>query len=360
MAQSPSDDPFEATDDTSLSVGPGVFSADGPADADELARTGATSARWQRGGFWNRLRSHSTRSRNGLFVALSLVVLMAIVIPLGVGFFANMRREYLAEQEAATSRPDIVVLSDEVQAIGEQLDSIEAAFIMSSSIAEDPFKTDMETRVNDTNEAILANDAGSAQTAVDDAVSYFISDYSQSLPDRAATLLEQYPYSEYETEERIEELSDIIRENSGGQDLSALVAAVMELPQRIGDAMSEHLGNRVTYVPPDNDNSTSQPTQQPTPPPGTIAPAPQPSGSPGNAGDDDDGDDNGNNNSGNNGGNDGNNNGTSNNGGNNDDDGGDDGSNGSGGGGPGGNGPGGGDDDEGDAGGFSGQSSGGN
>ncbi|MGO2110996.1 MAG: hypothetical protein ACTH31_05235 [Pseudoclavibacter sp.] len=278
------DDPFDEVDGSPLNVSPGVFNAEGP---DEIVdRTGATSVRWQRGGAWNKFQSHSVTQRRGLLVAISLVVLMALVIPLTVGFFANWRRESLAAQQAEQSLPSVVALTPEVQAIQEQLDPLQAAFVMSNGIAADDVKGEMDTRITDTNDAILANDAGGAQSQVDDAKTYFTETYSQTLPDRATAILEAYPYSEWETDERIEEVGNTIRSLAGGQDFDALVAAVIELPQLVGNAMSEHLGNRVTYVPPSDNTNEPEPT--PTGP-ATVGPPPSQTGTPGdgNNGNDD-------------------------------------------------------------------------
>ncbi|GGA62510.1 hypothetical protein GCM10011490_11170 [Pseudoclavibacter endophyticus] len=279
MSTSPNGDPFDEVDGTPIEVTPGAFGGEGREEAAD--RTGATSARWQRGGPWNRFQAHSTRSRRGLIVAVTLVVLMALVIPLTVGFFANWRREVLAAEAAASAAPTIVALTAEVQAVQAQLDPVQAAFIMSNGIAEDGVKGDMESRIDDSSAAILANDAGGAQSAVDDAISFFTSTYSQSLPDRATSILSEYPYSEWETDQRIEEVIATIRSNADGGDLSALVAAVIELPQLVGDAMSEHLGNRVTYVPPAQTGGAS-PGPGGSQPPATVGPAPDDTGDDGN------------------------------------------------------------------------------
>lgn len=277
MAKLPEGDPFDEGDGTPLSVTPGVF--EGAAGDEDQGVAG-----------WDTSPKPPPK-RRGLYVAISLFVLMALIVPIGVGFFANIRREYIAEQEASGASPAVVELSQEVQEVQARLDPIQAAHLMSSGIAEESVNTEMTSLVDATTASILANDTGKAQSSADSAESYFVATYSQSLPDRATMILENYPYSESDTDARIEELISIIRANSQGQDIGALSAAVIELPQRIGDAMSEHLGNRVTYVPP-SDSGTPEPTQ----PPGTVGPGP--SGRPGDtagfgntSGQDDDEDD---------------------------------------------------------------------
>ena len=273
MAKPAAGDPFDAGEYAPLSVPAGAFSADGPAHPE---RTGATSARWLKGGAWNRFRSHSSRSRQGLITAITLVLLMAVVVPAGISMFAAARRDALAAEASATGMPTIVVLSPESQAVQSNLEPIQAAYLMSNGIADPAIKAEMGKLIDDTHAAVLADDAGDAQRKLDGALAYFITTYSQSLPARADQILLDYPYSEWETDERIAELKAIIVANSQGQDLSALVDAVIELPQRIGDAMSEHLGNRVTYVPPRPSTPAHTPAPPPSAPPSETPPADTP------------------------------------------------------------------------------------
>ena len=112
-----------------------------------------------------------------------------------------------------------------------------------------------------------------------------MSEYSQRVATAAETQVEEYDQSEWETDERLAELIEVVRANAQGQDLPALVAAVIEIPQLVGDARAEHFGNRRTYVPPAPTTAAPAPTAPAaTPPPATEAPqmtqAPAPSQAP--------------------------------------------------------------------------------
>lgn len=287
-------DPFASADAVPLNVPGGVFDSR-PDEAPD--RTGSTNARILLGGPLSRVRAAPVAKRAGWLVAVASIALMLVVIPAGITTFASVRRAAIEAAEEAAASPEVVVLSAASVAVQEGLQPIDSAYLMSSGIAADPEKSEMARLLSETNTFVMADNAASAKTSSDAAVSYFVSTYSQSLPGRAATILEEYPESNWETDERIDELGDIIRSNAQGQDLSALVSAVVELPQRVGDAMSEHLGNRVTYVPPSPTSTPApttsiqpqstqqQPTQKPSP---TYTQGPNPD-------DGDDDNDNGNN-----------------------------------------------------------------
>lgn len=305
MAQQFTDDPFADSDATPLRVPSGVFRAD---SAGPIERTGATNARLVLGQPLAALRAVSQRTIVGRLLAVCTIVSMLVVVPLMISGFASVRRAALAAETSETGLPSLVAISPEAQAVLDQLRPIDAAYIASSTISEEGNRDRMQTLVNEVRERVFANDANGARPRMEEAIAYFVSVYSQGLPAQVDLILEDYPYSEEETDERIEQLKGTIVANAQGQDLTALVAAVVELPQRVGDAMNQHLGNRITYVPP-QPTQTQQPTAPPpattppptepaptdpgptqSPPPQTIPPAPpsQPPQTPGANDDDDD------------------------------------------------------------------------
>lgn len=277
MTTHESGDPFAAADSVPLNVPGGVFDERA---GDPPERTGATNARILMGGRAAQLRATPVAKRAGWLVAVAAIALILVIIPAGITAFASVRRAAIEEAAADAAAPQVVQLSAETVAVMDELSTIDTAYLASNAIAADPTKSEMAGLIAETNEKIFADDAAGARDSFESSLSFFVSDYSQSLPARADEILEEYPESNWETDERLDELKSTILANAGGQDLNALVSAVVELPQRVADAMSEHLGNRVTYVPP-TPTSTAPPattppapTNQPTQPPTTQQPQP--------------------------------------------------------------------------------------
>ncbi|PPG39685.1 hypothetical protein [Pseudoclavibacter sp. RFBA6] len=281
MATPVDGDPFAKTDDSSIDVPNGIFAA-----GDEtLDRTGATNARLLLGGPFARFRAAPAAARVSWFLAAVALVVVVVVIPVSIGSFAAVRKESLAASTAAPAQPAVVVLSPETLAVSAQVDAIEPAYVMSNGLVTDESKSKMGDLLATARDQIDANDAAGATSTMQSAVPYFVAEYSQRVATAAETEVEEYDQSEWETDERLAELIEIVRANAQGQDLTALVAAVIEIPQVVGDARAEHFGNRRTYVPPAPTTAAPAPSAPAaTQPPATEAPqmtqAPAPSQAP--------------------------------------------------------------------------------
>lgn len=269
MATPADGDPFSRTDDASIDVPHGIFTA-----GDEtLDRTGATNARLLIGGPFARFRAAPAAARVSWFAAAVALLVVVVVIPVSIGSFASVRKEALAASTAAPAQPAVVVLSPETLAVSAQVDALEPAYVMSNGLVTDESKTTMGDLLATARDQIDANDAAAASSTMQSAVAYFVSEYSQRVATAAETQVEEYEQSEWETDERLAELIEIVRANAQGQDLTALVAAVIEIPQVVGDARAEHFGNRRTYVPPAPTTAAPAPSAPPaTQPPATQAP----------------------------------------------------------------------------------------
>ncbi|PPG27785.1 hypothetical protein C5E10_14770 [Pseudoclavibacter sp. RFBG4] len=278
MASPVDGDPFALTDNASIDVPNGIFAA-----GDEtLDRTGSTNARLVLGGPLARFRAAPSAARVSWLVAAVALLVVVVVIPVSIGSFAAVRKESLAASTDAPAQPAVVVLSAETLAVSAQVDAIEPAYVMSNGLVTDESKTTMGDMLTTARDQINVNDAAGAASTMESAVPYFVSEYSQRVATAAETEVEEYVQSEYETDERLAELIAIVRANAQGQDLTALVSAVIEIPQVVGDARAEHFGNRRTYVPPAPTTAAPAPTSSAaTQPPATEAPqltqAPAPS-----------------------------------------------------------------------------------
>lgn len=236
MAKRDIGDPFASVSDLDgISVPAGVFRVSGPAE-----RTGSTNARRARGGFGSRLRSAPAKARIGWLTAVVLVTLMVVVVPTAIALIGSVRKAQLEAQAAALPSPAVVAIGPEAQAVGEQIRQIDVAYLMSNGIAEQESRDQLGALLGEAKNYVLANDAASARGRFDEAVAYFITIYSQRLAAQVDPTVETFWGLDWQTEERLYELRDLITANADGHDLATLVAAVIELPQQISLAKSQH------------------------------------------------------------------------------------------------------------------------
>lgn len=290
MAKRDLGDPFDGVaDQDAISVPPGVFRAAGPAE-----RTGSTNARAARGGPLATFRAASTKARLGWLTAVLLTALIVFIIPAGIALFGSVRKAQIEAEAAVLPTPALVVVSPEAQAVQDQIDQIDVAYMMSSASAEAESSQQMGALLDKAKGLVAQNDAAGAKTAFDEALAYFVTVYSQRLAGLVDPTIEEYWGLEWKTEKRLGELRDLITANADGHDLAGLVAAVIELPQQLNAAKNQHMSEYESYVPPASNNTkpstqpaptqTQAPTQAPAvtqaPPAAPAAPTPAPSTQP--------------------------------------------------------------------------------
>lgn len=265
-------DPFVSVDDANpIQIPAGVFRAGGPSE-----RTGSTNARSVSSGILSAWRASSSKQRVGWLTAVLLVLLLVVVIPTGIAVFSSVRKAQLEAQANAAKAPTVIVMTPEAQAVQAKIDKIDAAYLMSSTVGDKPQSEEMGRLLREAKQLALSNDAAGADAKYQEALKYFIGTYSQGLAGVVDPWLREYFGARGDTVERLHELVGTIQSNSDGHDLDALVAAVIELPQQLGNAKAEHLQTYESYVPPaPKPTQTQQPTETPKP-----SEAPKPSEQP--------------------------------------------------------------------------------
>lgn len=253
-------DPFASVEDANpIQIPAGVFRAGGPTE-----RTGSTNARRAGSGMLNAWRASSSKQRMGWLTAALLVLLLVVVIPSGIAMFGSVRKAQLEAEANAAKAPTVVVMTPEAQAVQDKIDTIDVAYLMSNTVGDKKQSEEMGKLLTEAKQLVLNNDAAGAEAKYQEALKYFIGTYSQGLAGVVEPWIGEYWGVNWETEERLRELTSTIQANADGHDLEALAAAVIELPQQLGNAKAQHLQSFESYVPP-APVQTAKPTETPKP-----------------------------------------------------------------------------------------------
>lgn len=262
------DDPFRETDDSLLSIAPGVFDSSGP----DVVRTGATNARASKPGIVAAWQSTSRERQVNLIAAIAAVLVVLLVVPAVISVIGTSRREALAAEQAEESQINITIVSAEMSDAEASVSVVRGAFAMSSAFTPEQEREEMSARLDDMSAAVSENDEQKAREAAEKAREYFVDSYAPALVGNVETLEGEWYGASWSTLSDVDDVVEDVTSNLSIDTIDALGSAVIELANLLGIMREEHYESLTTYVPPVVEETQEPQPQQTERPEETEAP----------------------------------------------------------------------------------------